>query len=187
MQLLVQNQNKGNNNNNPPPPPVDHLARFLRLNPPVFSSSTEPIVADDWLRKVGRELTTDAERVCFAAHQLDGPAASWWENYTATHPIDTVTWDQFQQAFRTAHVSAGAMAMKKREFRNLRQGGRTVGQYVEDFSKLARYAPDDVATDAAKQEKFLEGLNDELSMQLMVATFTNYQELVDRALMIESK
>ena len=77
--------------------------------------------------------------------------------------------------------------MKKREFRNLPQGGRTVGQYVEDFSKLARYAPDDVATDAAKQEKFLEGLNDELSMQLMVATFNNYQELVDRALMIEGK
>ena len=51
MQILVQNQNQGNNNNNnPPPPPVDHLTRFLRLNPPVFSSSTEPIVADDWLR-----------------------------------------------------------------------------------------------------------------------------------------
>ena len=81
-------------------------------------------MADDWLRKVGRQLTnagcTDAERVRFAAHQLDGPAASWWENFTAT-------WDQFQQAFRTTHVSAGAMAMKKREFRNLRQGGRTVG------------------------------------------------------------
>ena len=77
--------------------------------------------------------------------------------------------------------------MKKREFRNLRQGNRTVGQYMDEFSKLAGYAPDDVATDAAKQEKFLEGLNDELSMQLMVATFTNYQELVDRALMIEGK
>ena len=99
MQVLVQNQ--GNNNNNPPPPPpVDHLARFLRLNPPVFSSSTEPIIADDWLRKVGRELTTsgctDAERVRFAAHQLEGPATSWWENFTATYPIDTITWDQFQ-------------------------------------------------------------------------------------------
>ena len=77
--------------------------------------------------------------------------------------------------------------MKKRKFRNLRQGGRTVGQYVDNFSKLARYAPDDIVTDAAKQEKFLEGLNDEQSMQLMVATFTNYQELVHRALMIESK
>ena len=109
------------------------------------------------------------------------------ENFTATYPVDTVTWDQFQQAFCTAHVSAGAMAMKKREFRNLRQGGRTVGQYVDDFSMQARYAPDDVATDAAKKEKFLEGLNDELSMQLMVANFNNYQELVDRALMLEGK
>ena len=82
MQLLVQNQNQGNNNNNnnPPPPPVDHLARFLGLNPPVFSSSTKPIVADDWLRNIGRELTTtgctDAEKVHFDAHHLEGPAAS---------------------------------------------------------------------------------------------------------------
>ena len=71
MQMLIQNQ--GNNNNNPPPPPpVDNLARFLRLNPPVFSSSTELIIADDWLRKIGRELATagciDAEKVRFAAH-----------------------------------------------------------------------------------------------------------------------
>ena len=91
----------------------------------------------------------------FAAHQLEGPAAAWWENFTVTYPVDTVTWDQFQQAFRTAHVSAGAMAIKKREFHNLCQGGCTVGQYVDDFRKLASYAPDDVATDAAKQEKFL--------------------------------
>ena len=109
MQLLVQNQNQGNNknNNNPPqPPPVDHLTHFLRLNPPVFSSSIEPIVADDWLRKTARELTMagciDAEKVKFAAHQLEGPTASWWENFTTTFPVDTVTWDQFQQAFRTA-------------------------------------------------------------------------------------
>ena len=107
-----------------------------------------------WLRKIARELTTagctDAKKVKFAAHQLDGPAASWWENYTVTYPISTVTWDQFQQAFRTAHVSTGAMQMKKWEFRNLRQGNRTVAQYVDDFSKLSCYAPDDVATDAAK-------------------------------------
>ena len=67
----------------------------------MFSSSTELIVADDWLRRIGRELTiagcTNAERVRFAAHQLDGPATSWWENFTATYPIDTVTWDQFSR------------------------------------------------------------------------------------------
>ena len=62
-----------------------------------------------------------------------------------------------------------------------------MGQYADEFSKLARYAPDDVTTDAGKQEKFMEGLNDELSMQLMVATFNNYQEVVDKSLMIEGK
>ena len=50
---------------------------------------------------------------------------------------------------------------------------------MDEFSKLARYTPDDVATDAAKQEKFMEGLNDEMSIQLMVATFNSYQELVE--------
>ena len=77
MQLLVQNQGNNNNNN---PPPVENLARFLRLQPPVFSSSTEPIVADDWLRRIGRELTTagctDAEKARFVAHQLDGLATA---------------------------------------------------------------------------------------------------------------
>ena len=33
----------------------------------------------------------------------------------------------------------------------------------------------------------MEGLNDALNMQLMVATFANYQEMVDKALMIEGK
>ena len=77
--------------------------------------------------------------------------------------------------------------MKKREFRNLCQGNHTVAQHADEFSKLSRYAPDDAATDAAKQEKFMEGLNDEMSMQLMVATFNNYEELVDKALMVEGK
>ena len=73
MQLLVQNQNQGNdNNNNPPPPPhVDHLTRFLRLNSSVFSCSTEPIVADDWLCKTGRELTmqdAQMQKRCILPH-----------------------------------------------------------------------------------------------------------------------
>ena len=46
-------------------------------------------MADDWLHRIGRELITagciDAEKVRFAAHQLDGPVASWWENYIVTY------------------------------------------------------------------------------------------------------
>src|SRR3954470_2792158 len=89
IQLLTQNMQ---NNNNPPPPPPpppppqqDRLTRFLRLNPPTFTSSTEPIIADDCLRTINKKLDTvqavGADRVCYAAHPLEGPAVEWWDNY----------------------------------------------------------------------------------------------------------
>ena len=62
-----------------------------------------------------------------------------------------------------------------------------MGQYVDEFNKLSRYAPDDVATDAAKQESFLEGRNGELGMQLILATLKSYHELVEKATILERK
>jgi hypothetical protein len=107
MTQFIQASANNNNNNNPPPlpppppppPQVDRLARFLRLRPNKFSSATEPIVADDWLRSVNKDLVTcectDAEKVRFTAHLLEGPAAMWWETYQVTHPIDGLDRDTF--------------------------------------------------------------------------------------------
>ena len=106
------------------------LTRFLRLRPAKFSSAPEPMIALDWLRSVNKDLVTvgctDAEKVRFAAHLLEGQAASWWDNFQITHPIDEVTWAMFEEGFKNAHVSAGVMSLKRREFHNLRQYQRTV-------------------------------------------------------------
>ena len=58
---------------------------------------------------------------------------------------------------------------------------------MEEFNNLSCYAPNDVNTYAARQEKFLEGLNDDLSLQLTVATFRNCQDLIDKAIVLEGK
>jgi hypothetical protein len=79
----------------------------------------------------------------------------------------------------TTHVSIDAIAMKKREFHTLRQGSRTVGEYNDLFNNLARYSHGDVATNATRQEKFLEGLNDEISIQLVAFAFYNDQFLIN--------
>jgi hypothetical protein len=130
------------------------------------------MIALDWLRSVNKDLVTvgctEAEKVRFAAHLLEGPAASWWENFQITHPIDTVTWAMFEEGFRTAHVSSGVVSLKRREFRNLCQYNRTVAEYIEEFRNLARYAPEDVDTDDKRRERFLDGLNDDLAVQLSV-------------------
>src|SRR3954465_9066360 len=75
IQLLTQNMNNNQNPPPPPPPPVETLARLLRLNPQRFSSTPKPIMADDWLRSVNRNLEivgcSEAERVRFASHLLE--------------------------------------------------------------------------------------------------------------------
>jgi hypothetical protein len=200
MQVMTQflanaNNNNNNNNNNPPPPPpppqVDMLTRFLRLRHAKFSHAAEPLEAMDWLHSVNKDLVTtgctDAEKVRFAAHLLEGPAASWWDTYQITHPIEGVTWDSFQEGFRAAHISSGVMGLKKKEFCDLKQKFRGVSEYIAEFTNLSRYAPDDIDTDAKRKEKFLEGLNDELSIPLSVAYTPTFQSLLDKAITLESK
>ena len=77
------------------------------------------------------------------------------------------------------------MNLKKEEFRSLRQGNRSLKEYMDDFYSLSRYAPEDIDTDAKRKEKFLKGLCDELKIPLTVAYAPNYQALLDQAITLE--
>nr|ABF95974.1 retrotransposon protein, putative, Ty3-gypsy subclass [Oryza sativa Japonica Group] len=195
INLLVQqaqNQQGNNQNQNPPPPPQNKLADFLRVRPPTFSSTTNPVEAGDWLHAVEKKLDliqcTEQEKVSFASHQLHGPAAEWWDHFRQGRAGgEPITWQEFTAAFKKTHIPSGVVALKKREFRALNQGSRSVTEYLHDFNRLARYAPEDVRTDEERQEKFLEGLNDELSYTLMSTEFRDFQQLVDKAIRQEDK
>jgi hypothetical protein len=76
--------------------------------------------------------------------------------------------------------------VKKEEFRSLRQGGRTLKEYMDDFYALSRYAPEDIDTDAKRKEKFLSGLKGELKIPLSVAYAPNYQSLLDQAITMDN-
>lgn len=95
--------------------------------------------------------------------------------------------DEFVQAFRRAHIPPGMMSLKRKEFRSLRQGSSTVNEYLHKFNQLARYAPEDVASDEAKQERFLEGLKDEISVLLIAQDHSDFQQLVSKAIRQEGK
>jgi hypothetical protein len=101
--------------------------------------------AEDWLKGDEKKLViaqcTDHEKVFFAAHQLYGTAANWWETYCNTHlNVDTITWNKFMARFCTHYVPCGTLKLKKKEFINLKQGGMTVNEYLNSFIQLSRYA-----------------------------------------------
>ena len=92
-----------------------------------------------------------ASYVTFASFFLKGPAAQWWDSHRRTLPAGTIiTWPDFQAAFRARFIPQGVMDRKKREFRNLTQGNKTVEAYQRGFLDLSRYAEEDIATDARR-------------------------------------
>jgi hypothetical protein len=153
----MQSNQKAHQQQAPPPPPPhqSHLAEFLRTRPTTISQAKDPMEAEDWLKGVEKKLMIaqcmNREKVLFAAHQLFGITANWWETYYNTHAdVDSITWNEFKARFRNHYVPCGTTKLKKKEFADLKQGGMTVSEYLNSFIQLSRYTTDDINTDEKK-------------------------------------
>jgi hypothetical protein len=76
--------------------------------------------------------------------------------------------------------------LKKKEFHDLRQGSVSMNEYFTHFTQLSRYAPNDVDTEEKKQDCFLNGLNDGLAYALEARNYENFQDMVNKALVLEN-
>jgi hypothetical protein len=75
----------------------------------------------------------------------------------------------------------------KKEFSKLQQDGMTVNEYLNKFTQMSRYAPDNVNTDEKKKDAFLNGLNDEIQFQLLNTDYDDFQKMVDKAIIVKNK
>jgi hypothetical protein len=113
-------EHHGNGGNRVAPQDEDltrKIERSIRLKAPTFSYLDDPLEADDWLRviKTKFDLTvrSDEECVAITAHQLEGPAKAWRDNYTATHPNPAfITWPEFCEAFREQYLLGELLVQK---------------------------------------------------------------------------
>jgi hypothetical protein len=167
--------------------PQDRMGEFLRLKPPTFAGSSNPLNVDDWLRTVKRKLEAIGcpknQLVHLAAHQLSRMALSWWDTFSAA--VRDATWAEFEAAFREHHVPLGIVQLKEEEFRELTQGGRSISEYIHKFQELARYTPDDVSMEAKKMARFLKGLKAELKTILASQDFLSFSHLSNKAIQVE--
>src|SRR3954462_8807938 len=169
---------------------VVSIQDFILLKPPVFRCSSDPLEDDDWLRSIERKLYTahvaPYDRVIFAVYFLEGAAFQWWENYVAMQPDGhLLTWQEFCVAFRGYHILDELMERKKEEFCNLSQGEMSIHEYVREFNRLARYAQDEIPTDARKQARFRKGFSPILRHELNLLEFATLEDLVNRSFRAE--
>jgi hypothetical protein len=161
-------------------------------HPPTYSHSTDPLDADDWLKTITKKLEraqcNDRKMVLYASGHLKELATDWWDAYTAAHVApNTITWQEFRDSIRAHHIPAGVLKLKQREFLTLKQGNMIVNEYLDKFTQLSCYAPDEVNTDPKRQERFLDGLIGPLNYQLQSHTFQDFATLLNKAIGLENK
>jgi len=172
MQMMVENQrlltetinrmaNQGGWNapDGPAPNQYSSFKDFMDTKPPSFREAEEPLQAEEWLNMVEQKFCllrlTDGLKAEYVAHQLQGPAGIWWNQYREALPDNTVLdWNLFREAFKGHFIPPGVMEMKHTEFMQLTQGNKTLKEYLHAFNHLSRYAPEFVSTESKKIASF---------------------------------
>ncbi|KAL0561545.1 hypothetical protein IC582_001979 [Cucumis melo] len=111
------------------------------------------------------------QKVQCAVFMLTDRGTAWWETIEGMlgGDVSQITWQQFKESFYAKFFSASLRDAKRQEFLNLEQGDMTVEQYDAEFDMLSRFAPEMIATEAARADKFVRGLR--LDIQGLVRAF----------------
>ncbi|KAL0541199.1 hypothetical protein IC582_021238 [Cucumis melo] len=153
-----------------------HLRDFRKYNPTTFDGSLEdPTRAQMWLSSLETIFRymkcPEDQKVQCAVFMLTDRGTAWWETTERMlgGDVSQITWQQFKESFYAKFFSASLRDAKRQEFLNLEQGDMTVEQYDAEFDMLSRFAPEMIATEAARADKFVRGLR--LDIQGLVGDF----------------
>ena len=107
------------------------LRDFLRFSPPAFHGEPDPIVAEEWLQQITRDLDTSEItdgrlRVSFAVRQLKGDAYHWWGRVQTRVGED---FEEFSELFLENYFPESARDARHMQFLKLQQGTMSVPEY----------------------------------------------------------
>src|SRR5574338_1330206 len=136
---------------------------YTTLGGKVFLGTESTIEVQRWIdacRRIFGDLGIEgATKRKLASRQLQGRASDWWNSITIDTPEEEVTWEQFQARFEAKFISTAQKSILFKKFVELKQGGRSVLEYVSEFEALSKYARSYIESAYQKNEKFMTGLD----------------------------
>lgn len=112
---------------------------------------------------------------------FQGDAVEWWKGKTFLMGDIELTWDEFCEIFMEKYFSETAQDRLRGDFERLEQEGSSVSNYAQRFISLARFAPDLVATESRKVNRFISGLRFSLQRFVMSRVGMTLEEAIEIA------
>ncbi|XP_073152811.1 uncharacterized protein [Henckelia pumila] len=167
----------------------DVAERFQKKGPKEFLGTTDPLVAEGWIRSLETIFDymgiTDADRVKCATYMMKGDAALWWEGAIRGVHLPTLTWAEFRRIFYTKYFTEDVRSRMVREFMSLRQRDKSVVEYVSQFERGCHFVLLIADSAPEKLRQFIEGLRAEVKHDVRMMDVTTYEAAVSRALRSE--
>ncbi|CAM8893048.1 unnamed protein product [Rhodiola kirilowii] len=161
---------------------IKFLREFKKMNPPVFTGTVDPDVADKWIKQVKKLLDLlaipDDCRVVLTSHLFEGEADYWWDFVKSSHDVASMTWEVFEEVFFAKYFRESARDAKMEEFIHLLQRNMTVAQYESKFAELSRFALSLVATEQMRAKRFERGLRPSIQEKLVALRLRTYVDVV---------
>ncbi|XP_070045197.1 uncharacterized protein [Nicotiana tomentosiformis] len=154
--------------------------RFLQLDPPVYTDANLEEDPQDFIDDMHKTLwvmrATETEGVELAAYHLKGVAYSWvelWEDSREEGSPPT-RWSEFADAFIDHFLPGETREAHAAEFKNLKQGNKSVWDYHMEFTRLSKYAILMLPTMEARVRHFVQGLSPLVINEATIAALNSY-------------
>jgi hypothetical protein len=167
---------------------------FMEFKPPTFSDSTDPIVAENWIKEMERifrllrKRITEEDKVDLATYMLKGESLHWWDTVLdRLGEGQSIKWAEFKEEFLAKYFPDNVRYQMERDFMTLTQGNKTVLQYEQEFNRLSRYADVLVGNEAAKTRRFIEGLKPSIRRPISLHGVLTFRRAVNMATICETE
>ncbi|XP_020097138.1 uncharacterized protein LOC109716218 [Ananas comosus] len=168
------------------------LVMFRKFDPPVFDGEkVKPWMVESWIDSMDTLFddlcTLEKDKVHLATHCLERTAKVWWRQIKRDRSSDLppLVWEKFRGLLYTNYFPDSEKKKLQDQFRKLRQGNRSVGEYEREFSHIIGCVPDVVRGDRDRANCFERGLRPDIYKVVHILKLTTFSEVLDWALWAE--
>ncbi|XP_050233220.1 uncharacterized protein LOC126681708 [Mercurialis annua] len=178
-QLLQQQQRVGANVDR------DSVLAYMRLKPTEFDGSGDALDFLEEVERDARRLQADERQsILLVEMSMKGPAKDWFRRIIQP-TMNQMTWAEFVNRYREFYLPFSVTESYRDQLLNLRRGNRSVQEYVTEFTRLGRFAPDLMADPARANASFIKGLGPEF-ISLVSDVNRDLIQLIDSARQMET-